>query len=59
MSDKEILNKIRYSSMIDKALIKSIHAPVDILLNSEKEVNIKRNLSGHIIKTALSEGISL
>lgn len=51
--------KINWCGTIDKALVKSLKAPVDILLNSEEEVNIKKNFPGHIIKQAIKEGISL
>lgn len=51
--------KIGWCSKIDKALVKSIQAPVDVLLNSEEEISIKRELPGHIIRWAMKEGVYL
>lgn len=51
--------KVRWSSKIGKALVKAIHAPVDVLLNSEDEINIKRKLPGHVVKWAIKEGVPL
>jgi len=33
--------------------------PVDILIQSNKEVEIKKQITGHIIKQALKEGIKI
>ncbi len=51
--------KITWCSKIDQALVKSIHAPVDVLINSEEEITIKKNIRGHIIRWALKDGIML
>ena len=51
--------KISWRSKINKALVKSIHAPVDVILNSEEEVASKRTFPGHVIQWALKEGVWL
>ena len=51
--------KIRWSTLLDRAIVKAIKAPVDLLLNSEREVIEKQQLPGSIIKSAMREGIVL
>ena len=51
--------KISLRSKIDKALVKSLHAPVDVILNSEEEIESKKILPGHIVQWALKEGVWL
>lgn len=51
--------KLSWSSKMHKAIIKAIHAPIDLLLYSEEEIAKKRELPGHIVRTAIKEGISL
>lgn len=51
--------KINWSSKLDRAIVGAIHAPVDILLNSEEEVRQKQELPGHIIRSAVKEGLAL
>jgi predicted nucleotidyltransferase len=51
--------KIKWSSRLDRAIVKAIKAPVDLLLNSEEEVSQKQELPGHIIRLAVKEGIAL
>ena len=51
--------KIHWSNRLDRAIVKAIKAPIDLLLNSEEEISQKRELPGHIIRTALREGIAL
>ena len=48
--------KISWSSYLHKAIVKAIHAPVDLLLYSEAEVMEKQNLPGHIVRSAMREG---
>src|SRR5579863_3834616 len=48
--------KVRWSNRLDRAIVKAINAPVDLLLNSEEEISQKRELPGHIIRTAIREG---
>lgn len=33
--------------------------PADILIESEQEISLKKDLNGHIVKTALSEGVTI
>ena len=51
--------KIYWSTRIDHAIIDAILVPVDLLLNSEEEVRQKLELPGHIMQTAIREGIAL
>jgi len=51
--------KIRWSTLLDRAIVNAIKAPVDILINSESEIEEKRELPGHIVRTAVREGIDL
>ena len=51
--------KIRMSTQLDRAIVKAIKAPVDLLLSSEEEVVQKQQLPGHIIRSAIREGIAL
>ena len=51
--------KIQWSTRLDKALVAAIKAPVDLLLNSEEEVKEKQSLPGHIIRSAVKEGIAI
>lgn len=51
--------KMDWRSKINKALVYALDAPFDILLNSEEEVQRKKELPGHIVRWALKEGIEL
>jgi predicted nucleotidyltransferase len=51
--------KIHWSSILDRAIVDAIRAPVDILLNSEEEIRQKQELPGHIIRSAIREGVAL
>ena len=51
--------KRNWRTRINDALVMAIHAPVDVLLNSEEEVNVKKEFPGHIVRWALKEGIIL
>jgi len=42
--------KIPWITRIHKALVYALDAPVDVLLNSEEEVEKKKELPGHIVK---------
>lgn len=53
------LEKIHWSTQLDRAIIEAIQIPVDILLSSEEEVRKKQELPGHIIRSAIREGITL
>jgi len=51
--------KLNYSSLLHKSIVKAINAPVDLLLYSEDEIIQKRELPGHIIRYVVKEGITL
>ncbi len=51
--------KIYWNSKLDRAIVDAIRAPVDILLNSEEEIREKQELPGHIIRSAVREGVAL
>jgi predicted nucleotidyltransferase len=48
-----------WRTKIDIALVDALDAPVDILLNSEEEVERKKNLLGNAVRWAVKEGIEL
>src|ERR1035437_7891722 len=52
-------DKITWQGKLRKALIKSLHAPVDVLINSEEEIRKKRKLPGHVVQYAMEEGVVL
>jgi predicted nucleotidyltransferase len=51
--------KIQWSSLLDRAIVKAINAPVDLLLNSDEEIRQKQQLPGHIIRSVMKEGMVL
>jgi predicted nucleotidyltransferase len=53
------MEKIKWSTHINKAIVNIIKIPVDLLINSEEEVNQKQEIPGHIIRVAVREGVEL
>lgn len=51
--------KMRWRGKIDDALYETLHTPIDILLNSEEEVERKKDLLGNVVKWAVNEGVEL
>ena len=51
--------KISWSGKMHQSIVKAIHAPVDLLLYSEEEIHQKQELPGHIVRSAIREGIAL
>jgi len=51
--------KREWSWKISSALIKTIHAPFDVIFQSEEEVNTYKNYYGHIVRYAMKEAIEL
>jgi len=51
--------KTSWRNKLNKLLVLTLHAPVDVLINSEKEVSDKKNFPGHVIQWALKDGIWL
>ncbi|MFW6275943.1 MAG: nucleotidyltransferase domain-containing protein [bacterium] len=54
----DIFQKRRLKSIIRKELAES-KIPADILIQSEVEVNAKKQITGHILKQVLKEGVAL
>ena len=50
---------VNISTSINKAIVNAIHAPIDILIFSEEEILQKQQLPGHIVRTAIREGVAL
>ena len=51
--------KMDWCCKMHKSIVKAIHAPVDLLLFSEDEIKQKRELPGHIVRSAINEGVYL
>jgi predicted nucleotidyltransferase len=50
---------IKLSTLLNHAISRALKIPVDILINSEDEVREKQELPGHVVRTAIREGIIL
>ncbi len=48
-----------WENRIRKALVLSLDAPFDVILQSKAEVNEKKNLLGHIVHFALKEAVEI
>jgi len=53
-----IEKKREFKAKIRKALAKQ-KIPVDILIQSNNEIRIKKNITGHIVKQAINEGVEI
>ncbi len=42
---------------IKQTLIEILNVPVDIIINSDKEISVKKELPGHTINWAMKEGV--
>ena len=51
--------KMDWQSRIRRALVYAFNAPFDVIVESEKEVNVKKDLIGHIISYAMKDAIEL
>lgn len=51
--------KIRWNTRLNHAIVDTLRIPVDILINSEEEISEKQQLPGHIVRTAIREGLCL
>ena len=49
--------RLSWSSSMHKSIVNVLDTPVDVLLFSEAEISEKKALPGHIVRTALKEGI--
>jgi predicted nucleotidyltransferase len=56
LSEKD---KVNWGTKLNHALVDAIHAPFDILVYTEEDINKKRELPGHIVRTAIREGVAL
>jgi len=54
----DIRKKRTLSSLMRKELAK-LKIPADILIQSEDEINLKKDVTGHILKQVLREGVAL
>ena len=54
----DVLKKRSCKAVLRKRLAEH-KIPADILIESENEIAIKECLSGHIVKTAIKEGVAL
>ncbi len=54
-----VKEKIGWMGRLHGALVNALDAPVDVLLNSEEEVQQKKQLVGHIVRLAMKEGLEL
>jgi len=54
----DIHKKRTLSSMMRKELAR-FKIPADILIQSEDEINLKKEVTGHILKQVLREGVAL
>ena len=54
-----VREKLNWRGKINRLLVSELHSPVDVLLNSETEINVKKNLPGHIVRWAIKEGVEL
>lgn len=54
----DIRRKRTLKSMLRKELAQ-LKIPADILIQSEEEINYKKEITGHILKQVLREGIAL
>ncbi len=51
--------KMDWENKIRKALIYSLRIPFDVILESQNEVNEKRNLTGHIVYYAMKDAVEI
>jgi len=54
----DIAEKRRYKAILRKKLAE-LKIPVDVLIETEDDVDIKRNISGHIVREVMKDGIVL
>ncbi len=51
--------KMNWESKISKALINLFSAPFDVILQSNEEINLKKNSKGHLIYYALKDAVEI
>jgi predicted nucleotidyltransferase len=51
--------KMDWESKIRKALVSAFKAPFDVIIASKREVDEKKDLTGHIVQYAVREGVEI
>ena len=51
--------KINWESKISKALVNLLRAPFDVILQSNEEINLRKNSKGHIVYYAFKDAVEL
>jgi hypothetical protein len=51
--------KMDWESKIRKALVSALKAPFDVIIASKREVDEKKDLTGHIVQYAVREGVEI
>ena len=51
--------KMNWENKIRKALVYSLNAPFDVILQSQNEIDEKKDLAGHIVHYAMKEAIEI
>ena len=51
--------KINWESKISKALVNLLRAPFDVILQSDEEINLRKNSKGHIVYYAMKDAVKL
>ena len=51
--------KINWGSKISKALVNLLRAPFDVILQSDEEINLRKNSKGHIVYYAMKDAVKL
>jgi predicted nucleotidyltransferase len=51
--------KMMWENKIRKALVYSLDAPFDVILQSQNEIEEKKNLRGHIVNYAMKEAVEI
>ena|SRR5579863_3355900 len=51
--------KMDWESKIRKALVSAFKAPFDVIIASKREVDEKKDLTGHIVQYAIREGVEI
>lgn len=51
--------KMNWENKIRKALVYSLNVPFDVILQSQNEIDEKRNLTGHIVHYAMKEAVEI
>ena len=51
--------KMNWENKIRRALVYSLNVPFDVILQSQNEIDEKRNLVGHIVHYAMKEAVEI